>query len=431
MIRTLYEDLLSWKNSKNRKPLVLFGARQVGKTWLLKEFGKNEYQQMAYINCDNNPALKQAFGDFNIERLIRVFSALSEINIQKETTLIILDEIQEIPLALTSLKYFCEEAPEYHIAVAGSMLGVSVHNGTGYPVRKVDELKLLPMSFKEFLMAGGKDVLLKTLEDQRWEDISVLCESYKDLLRQYYYTGGMPEVVDCYYSSHDLSETRKIQTRIIEDYYRDFSKHIPANLLTKVRLVYSSIPAQLAKENKKFIYSILKKGSRAKDYEDAIQWLIDAGLIYKVPRISKIAMPVKNYEDPAAFKLFLNDLGLLGAMNEVPAAQILVKDNIFEEFKGSFTEQYVLQEIIASGLKPYYYSNDSSSLEIDFVTQKEKVYPIEVKAEENLKSKSLKTVIGNDTNLVGWRFSMSNYRDQKWMINVPLYSIREWLEKAK
>ena len=431
MIRTLYEDLLSWKNSKNRKPLVLFGARQVGKTWLLKEFGKNEYQQMAYINCDNNPALKQAFGDFNIERLIRVFSALSEINIQKETTLIILDEIQEIPLALTSLKYFCEEAPEYHIAVAGSMLGVSVHNGTGYPVRKVDELKLLPMSFKEFLMAGGKDVLLKTLEDQRWEDISVLCESYKDLLRQYYYTGGMPEVVDCYYSSHDLSETRKIQTRIIEDYYRDFSKHIPAKLLTKVRLVYSSIPAQLAKENKKFIYSILKKGSRAKDYEDAIQWLIDAGLIYKVPRISKIAMPVKNYEDPAAFKLFLNDLGLLGAMNEVPAAQILVKDNIFEEFKGSFTEQYVLQEIIASGLKPYYYSNDSSSLEIDFVTQKEKVYPIEVKAEENLKSKSLKTVIGNDTNLVGWRFSMSNYRDQKWMINVPLYSIRDWLEKAK
>ena len=428
MERTIYNSLIRWKNKANRKPLILFGARQTGKTWILKEFGKNEYQNVAYINCDNNRILSNSFFDFDIERLIRTFSALINENISKGTTLIIIDEIQEIPLALTSLKYFQENAPEYHIAVAGSLLGISVHQGTGFPVGKVDELNLYPMSFKEFLLANGKGALISWMDNHDWMNSSNMDSLFQEQLRQYYFTGGMPEVVKCYIETQNLNETRNLQKRILRDYDQDFSKHIPPAHLTKTRLVYNSIPAQIAKENKKFIYGAIKKGGRAKEFEDSIQWLIDAGLVYKVNRVRKIESPLKHYEDFGSFKLFINDLGLLGAMNDTPASQILVGNNIFEEYKGSFTEQYVCQEIVSAGVVPYYYSNENSTMEIDFVIQKENVYPIEVKAEENLRSKSLYTAVSKFNTLKGWRFSMSGYRDQEWMINIPLYYAQEWIQ---
>lgn len=431
MFRTLYKELIAWRDNPERKPLVLFGARQTGKTWLLKEFGKNEYENVAYINCDNNAVIASAFTDYDTERLIRVFSAVSNERIETGKTLIILDEIQEVPEALTSLKYFCELSPEYHIAVAGSLLGISIHSSTGYPVGKTDELTIYPMSFKEFLLAGGYDRLLENMETHRWEEMSPLKEKLIEILRQYYYTGGMPEVVDYYFRTGDIQGTRRIQNRILSDYDKDFSKHIPAANLAKVRMVFNSIPSQLAKENKKFIYKVIKKGGRAKEFEDAIQWLTDTGLVYKVTRLNKIEMPVKYYEEYDSFKLFMSDLGLLGAMGNVPASQILVGDNVFSEYKGSFTEQYVAQQIISEGIKPYYHTNENSTMEIDFVIQKEHVYPIEVKAEENLKSKSLKTVIQKNPELTGWRFSMSGYRNQEWMINIPLYLIQEWVRNAE
>lgn len=428
MKRTIYDSLLEWKNKKNRKPLILYGARQTGKTWILKEFGKNEYQNVAYINCDNNPVLSGSFFDFDTERLIRTFSAVTNEVIRKEETLIILDEIQEIPLALTSLKYFQENAPEYHIVVAGSLLGISVHTGTGFPVGKVDEMTLYPMSFTEFLMANGKDMLIPYIKSHDWMRDSGLNSLFQEQLRQYHYTGGMPEVVQYYVETQNLIETRNIQKRILRDYEQDFSKHIPASQLAKVRLVYHSVPAQIAKENKKFIFSALKKGARAKEFEDAIQWLVNAGLVYKVNRVKKIDYPLKHYEDFDGFKLFVSDLGLLGAMNDTPASQVLIGDSIFTEYKGSFTEQYICQEILSAGCTPYYYSNDNSTMKIDFVIQKERIYPIEVKAEENLRSKSLRTVLDSNTNLFGWRFSMSGYREQDRMVNVPLYYAQEWMK---
>ena len=428
MQRSIYKSLLDWKAKINRKPLILFGARQTGKTWILKEFGKKEYKNVAYINCDNNSVLSDSFFDYDTQRLLRVFAVLSGEKIDKQDTLIILDEIQEIPLALTSLKYFAENEPEYHIAVAGSLLGISVHKGSGYPVGKVDELNLYPMTFEEFLIANGKTDLLDILKKHDWMIDSNLDQLFIEQLRQYYFTGGMPEAVEYYVNTNDPIETRNIQKRILNDYDHDFSKHVPARALPKVRSVYNSIPAQIAKENKKFIYGMIRKGARAKDYEDAIEWLKDAGLIYKVNRLRKIEAPLKYYENSSDFKLFVSDLGLLGAMSDTPVNQILTGKNIFTEYKGSFSEQYVVQEIITSSIEPFYYSNENSTLEIDFVVQKENVYPIEVKAEENLKSRSLRTVVDNNKELKGWRFSMSGYRDQEWMVNVPLFAVEEWLQ---
>ena len=422
---------MDWKAKSNRKPLILFGTRQTGKTWILKEFGKKEYKNVAYINCDNNSVLSDSFFDYDTQRLLRVFAVLSGEKIDKQDTLIILDEIQEIPLALTSLKYFAENEPEYHIAVAGSLLGISVHKGSGYPVGKVDELNLYPMTFEEFLITNGKTDLLDILKKHDWMIDSNLDQLFIEQLRQYYFTGGMPEAVEYYVNTNDPIETRNIQKRILNDYDHDFSKHVPARVLPKVRSVYNSIPAQIAKENKKFIYGMIRKGARAKDYEDAIEWLKDAGLIYKVNRLRKIEAPLKYYENSSDFKLFVSDLGLLGAMSDTPVNQILTGKNIFTEYKGSFSEQYVVQEIITSSIEPFYYSNENSTLEIDFVVQKENVYPIEVKAEENLKSRSLRTVVDNNKELKGWRFSMSGYRDQEWMVNVPLFAVEEWLQILK
>ena len=431
MKRIIYKNLLEWKNSKERKPLIVDGARQTGKTWILKEFGKNEFRNTVYINCDEESEMKTLFFDFDVKRLLRAFSSITEESISPGETLIILDEVQEVPLAITSLKYFCENAAEYHIVAAGSLLGISIHQGTGFPVGKVDRLNMYPMTFSEFLEASGRPQLLEMLRSHRWMEISSLETKFTDLLRQYYYTGGMPEVVSLYLEKGDLQTVREKQKKILLDYEDDFSKHIPPELLAKVRMVWNSIPSQLAKENKKFIYGALKKGARAKDFEDAIEWLINAGLIHKVYRTRKIERPLKFYEDFDSFKLFLSDLGLLGAMSDVTAKEVITGENFFSEYKGAFTEQYVAQELIASGLKPYYYSKENSTLEIDFIVQKEELYPIEVKAEENVKSKSLKAVYDSNNRVKACRFSMLPYKEQDWLTNVPLYAASEWINAAE
>ena len=426
MRRLIYEQLLGWKNNPNRKPLILNGARQTGKTWLLKEFGSKEYKKLAYINCDESPEIKNAFTDYKTDRLIRFFSVLSNTVIEPENTLIVLDEVQTAPNALTALKYFCEDAGEYHIAVAGSLLGIGLHEGTGFPVGKVDEINLYPLSYTEFLLAMGQEQLVNFMSEQRFEETAQLEATFIDYLRQYYYVGGMPAVVRDYVEKQDFKAVRDIQNQILSDYRRDFSKHIPSDLLPKINLVWDSLPAQLAKENKKFIYGMIKKGSRAKEFENAIQWLMDAGLVYKVKRVTKVEKPLKFYEDHSSFKLFMLDMGLLGAMSDVSAKDVLVNNTAFTEYKGAFTEQFVLQELVGLNKQLYYYSKENSTLELDFLLQKEELYPIEVKAEENLKSKSLRTVYENDNRLQPIRFSMAGYKEQDWIINVPLYLVQSW-----
>lgn len=427
MERLAYRKLIEWKNKADRKPLIVGGARQVGKTWLLNEFGNNEYESMAYINCDKTADMKNLFSDYDTERLIRAFSSLTGVNIKPETTLIVLDEIQVVPAAITALKYFCENASEYHIAVVGSLLGIGLHEGTGFPVGKVDEISIYPLSFKEFVKALDKDMLVRSMEGHRWSELSTLSSTYIDLLRQYYYVGGMPEAVKSYIEEGDLNKVRSIQNQILADYRKDFSKHVPDKILPKVNMVWDSVPAQLAKENKKFVYGAIKKGARAKEFENAIQWLIDAGLLYKVLRVKKVEKPLKFYEDIDTFKLFILDVGLLGAMSDVSSRDVLVNNNAFVEYKGAFTEQYVLQEIKAIGEKVYYYSRDNSTLEIDLIVQKDYVYPLEVKAEENLKSKSLKTIYEENNSLKPIRVSMAGYREQDWVVNVPLYLVAEYM----
>lgn len=426
MERLFLEKLVAWKNSPSRRPLVLEGARQVGKTWLLKEFGATEYKNCVYINCDHNPMMGALFSDFDIKRILLALSAQTKQQIIPGKTLIIFDEIQESPLALTSLKYFCEDAPEQHVAVAGSLLGLQVHSGTGFPVGKVDRLSLNPLSFKEFLLALGENILVKYLDKGKWNEYAALRSKLIQRLREYYYVGGMPLAVDAFSQRHNIFEVREIQKKILKDYAADFSKHIPKNELPKVRAVWKSIPSQLAKENKKFIWGALRTGARAKEYENAVQWLLDAGLIHKVTRIKKFDIPLKFYEETDFFKVFLNDLGLLGAMANVPAKEILVDTKMMTEYKGSFTEQFVEQTYrFAQGEPLYYYSNNNSTAEIDFVIQADRVYPIEVKAEENLKAKSLTQALKTNESLHGLRFSMSDYREEERMTNVPLY-LAEW-----
>ena len=431
MKRCIYKDLLRWKESPDRKPLVLEGARQVGKTWILKEFGSNEYKNVAYVNCDNNPLLEELFIDFDIDRIIRALSAITEISISENDTLIVIDEIQELPKGLTALKYFAESERKYHVAVAGSLLGLQIHEGTGFPVGKVDELYIHPMSFQEFLMALDKNIMVSQINEHSWKETIPLHEKFVELLRQYYYTGGMPEVVKCYVETGDLAKVRSLQNTILKGYMRDISKHAPKEEVNRIHAVWESLPSQLAKENKKFIYGALKKGARAKEYEKAIQWLIDSGLIMKINKVNQTTLPLKFYEDYSAFKLFALDLGLLGAMSDVPAKEILVGSNIFSEYKGAFTEQFVAQQLYFENHKLFYYTNENSTLEIDFVLQKEDVYLLEVKAELNVHSKSLKTVLDKNINLKGIRFSMLTYRIQERIENIPLYLCDTWGRKLK
>lgn len=426
MERYAMQQLVRWNERKNRKPLILKGARQVGKTWLMKEFGKRHFKYTAYVNFDKNDHMADVFKqDYNIERILMAINIETGVKIVPNETLIIFDEVQENPRAIASLKYFCEDAPEYAVIAAGSLLGVAIHKGISFPVGKVDTLELHPLSFREFLLAVDEIGLVTLLDNKDTSMMEVFRDKYVDWLKKYYYIGGMPEVVASFLENKDFSEVRYLQNKIIELYENDFSKHTTENELPRIRMVWNSIPMQLAKENKKFFFGKIKEGARAKDFEIAIEWLKDCGLIQKVYNVSKPAMPLKAYIEFSAFKLYLLDVGLLGALSELDVRTILKGNGIFEEFKGALTEQYVLQQLISdTEYTPYYFTESKSEGEIDFMIQKEMdVIPIEVKAEENLRAKSLKVFCDKYHPNVAIRTSMSNYREQEWMINMPLWMI--------
>ena len=429
MKRDIYAKLLEWQSRRDHKPLVVDGARQVGKTYILKEFGAREYKSVSYVNLDKDTVAKSIFEpDHDIRRIIRTLSAHTGIDIVPKDTLIIIDEIQESSAALGCLKYFKEDFPQYDVAVAGSLLGISIHQDQSFPVGMVELVRMFPMSLHEFLDATGNEKLTRLLLDCDWSAVNSLSQKYIDLLRQYYYVGGMPEAVAGYINGKGLNEVRKIHKDILAGYRKDFSKHAPKKEVPRIELVWDSLPSHLAKENKKFIYGAVRKGARAKDFEVAITWLKDAGLIYKVHRVSKIEYPLSFYEDFDVFKIFPLDVGLLGAMTDVPASQILVGDNIFKEFKGAFTECYVNEQLARIQIPTFYHSSNESECEIDFVVQTvRRVIPIEAKAQENVKAKSLRTYIDEHPNLKGLRFSMLNYIDQGWMENLPLYAVQGYL----
>lgn len=431
MRRKIYSRLLEWKNSKDRRPLMLLGARQVGKTWIMRHFGEQEYSKVVYVNCDDEPRMKQIFDlDYDIERILTTLQAITGQKATPGDTLIVLDEIQEVPRGLHSLKYFCEKAPEYHVMVAGSLLGVTLGSGESFPVGKVDMLYMYPMDYEEFLEATGHGEWIGLLHSHDWPLVDALLPKLVELLRQYYYVGGMPGVVGRYVENRDLKQVRTLQHEILDAYGRDISKHTSAAESVRIRHVLASLPMQLAKESKKFVYGAVRKGSRAKDFELAIQWLLDAGIIYKVNRIREPRVPLKFYEDFDAFKLFLLDCGLLACMADAPADQMLIGDNVFVEFKGAFTEQYVLQQLLAVGLTPYYWSNAKTPAEIDFIVQQgSRLVPIEVKAEENVRARSLSQFIKDNPGLKGLRLSMKGYANQEWMENVPLVAIDAFFDQ--
>ena len=425
MRRDAMQQLYDWKEKTTRKPLIVRGARQVGKTWLMKEFASSAYRQFAYINFEDNEVMKDVFQkDFDVERILMAIQLVTGIVVDTET-LIIFDEIQEAPRGLTALKYFQEKAPQYHVVAAGSLLGIAMHSNDSFPVGKVDFMDLYPLSFSEFLEAVGQEAFARLLAKKDWGLIAAFRSKLIDLLKQYYYVGGMPEVVNAFINHKDYAEVRQLQQTILDSYDRDFSKHAPIAEVPRIRMIWRSVPAQLAKENKKFIYGVVKEGARAKDFELAIEWLIDAGLIYKVSRVKKAGIPLLAYEDFSAFKLFLLDTGLMGAMSGLPPQALLEGNVLFSDYKGAITEQYVLQQLKSvKGLSIYYWSSDTSRGELDFLLQKDvSVIPVEVKAEENLQSKSLRFFVEKNAGLHGVRFSMSDYRKQEWMINYPLYSV--------
>lgn len=428
MYRFAIENLYKWKESKYRKPLIIEGARQVGKTWLMKEFGKKAYRDMVYINFDANSRMAELFAaDMNSKRIILGLELYAGKKIDPDHTLLIFDEVQEVPRALSSLKYFYEDAPQYHIVCAGSLLGIALHSGTSFPVGKVDFLKLYPLSYKEFLMATGNERFAELLSERDYGMITTFKQTYIDALKHYYFVGGMPEAVLRFSENQDFNEVREVQRRILDAYEQDFSKHAPKEIVPKIRMLWNSIPSQLAKENKKFIYGLVREGGRAKDYEIAIMWLTDCGLVHKVSRVNAPNLPLKAYEDLKAFKLFIVDVGLLGCMTGLRQRTLLDGNELFIEFKGALTEQYVLQQLkTVDGLQVYYYTNERGSCEIDFlIDDGEKVVPVEVKAEVNLKAKSLRTYHDKYDPEFSVRTSMADYKEEEWLINLPLYAVAE------
>lgn len=426
MDRYLMNDLVAWKESLRRKPLILNGARQVGKTWLLKEFGRLHFDNVAYISLDNSSVGRALFdSDLDISRIVRELSVLTGVRIEPHRTLVVLDEIQTAPKAITALKYFCENAPEYAVASAGSLLGISAREGSGYPVGKVNTLDLYPLSFREYLDATDNGMLRELIDGGDPESVNSFAAKAIPQLRAYYLVGGMPAVVDAYVQEGDIATARRLQTQILEDYVRDFTKHAPARILPKMIEAWNSIPSHLSQENKKFVFGHIRQGARAKDYEDALTWLAQAGLIYRVPRVAKPGVPLSAYNDNKAFKVFLLDVGLLGAMAGLNEAAVLVGNAAFTEFKGALAEQYVCQQLVSDcGLGPYYWSAENSKGEIDFLVQEGGVtYPVEVKAEENLRAKSLRVFANDNPGMHPVRFSLSGWRDEGWMRNVPLYAI--------
>ena len=426
MYRSAINALLQWKNKDNRKPLIIMGARQVGKTWLMKEFGRTNYDKVAYISFYNNKRMDEVFqNDFDVKRIIMNLNIEAGVTITPGDTLIILDEIQDSPKVLESLKYFCEEAPQYHVVAAGSLLGVTIHEGVSYPVGKVDLLDLYPLNFREFLYAMEEQGLADALETKDYALIDNFSDKYLFWLKNYYYTGGMPAVVDAFRMHRDYAEVRQIQNDIVRQYEGDFGKHIDTHTLPRIRLVWDSVPMQLAKENKKFFFGQIKKGARSSEYELAIQWLVDCGLVYKVNRVNEPNMPLKAYKSMNAYKLFLLDVGLLGALSELEAESILDGNDIFVEFKGALTEQYVLQQLISdTRYTPYYFGTEKATFEQDFLVQRGKdIVPIEVKAGDNIRSQSLKAYCDKYHPNKAVRFSTLKYIDQGWMENIPLYAV--------
>lgn len=426
MQRSAMNKLISWKNSDKRKPLIVNGARQVGKTWLLKTFGEENYTNVAYISFYNNQRAKNIFdNDFDMNRIILSLQLESNVNICPNNTLIILDEIQECPKALESLKYFCENASDYHVVSAGSLLGVALHSGVSYPVGKVNLLDLYPLSYKEFLYAIGEEQLALSLESKDYAIIDIFADKYLFNLKNYLFVGGMPEVVNSFVKEHDYKAVRELQSDIIRMYRNDFSKHIPSRDFSKVCLVFDSIAVQLAKENKKFFFGNVKKGARSSDFENAIEWLRNAGLVHKVSKVNEPHVPLAAYKDISSYKLFFLDVGLLGAMTELDSVSIIEGNKLFMEFKGALTEQYVLQELKAqTNYTPYYFSTSSSRFKKDFIIQKDnQIVPIEVKAATNIKSPSLKAFFEKYNPEKSIRFSTLPYKDQGWMINYPLYAV--------
>jgi len=425
MKRETIKQLYAWKDKLDRKPLIIRGARQVGKTWLMKEFASEAYPQYAYINFEDNEIVKNIFEkDFDIERILLALQLAANVTITADT-LILFDEIQEAPRGITALKYFQEKAPQYHIIAAGSLLGISMHRNDSFPVGKVDFMDLYPLSFVEFLDAIGEENFRKLLQKKDWEMIALFHSKLQEYLRQYFYIGGMPEVVSSFITEKNFAKVRQLQQNILDSYDRDFSKHAPITEVPRIRMIWKSIPSQLSKENKKFIYGLLKEGARAKEFELSIEWLKDAGLIYKVNKTKKGQLPLTAYEDFSAFKLFVVDTGLLCAMSNLPAQVLLDGNTLFTDYKGALTEQYVLQQLKnIKDLSIYYWSAENSRGEIDFLLQYEaEIIPVEVKAEENLQSKSLRAFIDKNSTLHGIRFSMSNYRKQEWVTNYPLYAV--------
>ena len=425
MDRKLMGKLVEWKNSKRRKPLILNGARQVGKTWLLREFGKSNFANTAYVSFDNSPQMAAQFDEgYDIPRLLTMLQAETHERVVPGETLIIFDEIQECPKALTSLKYFCENAPEYNVASAGSLLGLAVHEGTGYPVGKVNTLDLYPLDFHEYLDAVGETMLRELVEQGDRAAIDAFSIRLTSLLRTYYYVGGMPEAVSAYVESGNLADARLVHDEILLGYERDISKHLNPRETEFTLAAWNSIPSHLGRENKKFIFGHIKDGARARDYRAAITWMVQAGLALRVPRITKPGIPLLSYADEGAFKLYGLDVGLLAAMSQLDSKTIVNGNAVFQEFKGSLTEQYVCQQLVAQGFRPFYWSAGNSSGEIDFLVQEgDGIYPIEVKAEENLRSKSLRAFNAAHQGMRCRRFSLRGFREEAWMQNVPLYAI--------
>lgn len=426
MQREKLKELQVWKESKFRKPLIVRGARQVGKTWLLEEFGRTSYGNTVYVNFEDSPVLQSLFiDDFDIDRIINVLQIYSKTVIHPENTLIIFDEIQSAERGLTSLKYFCEKAPQYHIVAAGSLLGMGLHSHLSFPVGKVDFMDLRPLSFAEFLTSFNEHDLVEALRKHNWDVLSIFHDKLVEYLRYYFYIGGMPEVVEAFIQTRDWQLVRRIQLRILHSYEGDFSKHAPLEVVPRIRMVWQNIPAQLAKENKKFVYGIIKEGARAKEFELAIQWLVDCGLLLKCHRVTKPGIPLIAYQDLSAFKLYLHDVGLLAAMAGINVQTLIEGDSIFTEFKGALTEQYVMQQLrVESDRFIGYWTNERSTYEVDFVIQDNgKVLPIEVKSSTNLKAKSFQIFCDKYKPESAVRTSLSNYKEESWMTNLPLYAI--------
>ena len=423
MKRLAINQLISWKESARRKPLILEGARQVGKTWLVTEFGKQCYAKFAYVNFEDMKTAQHLFyQDYNIDRILAAIGALTGVTCTEGDTLIFLDEVQAAPNCITSLKYFSENAPGYHVVAAGSLLGLQLHAGESFPVGKVQFMRLYPMTFVEFIMAMGEEKLADLLLSKDWDLVNVFAPKFQELLRYYYYVGGMPEAVQTFVADRDWHAVRDVQQAVLRSYSRDMSKHAPKEIVPRISDVWQSVPAQLAKENRKFVYGVVREGARAREYEIALQWLLDAGLIYKVPNVSAPRLPLKAYEDRAVFKIFMLDVGLLGAMTDLKAATVIDGNRLFTEFKGALTEQFVMQQILPNHTL-YYFSKPKSQQEIDFLIQddEDRIVPIEVKAETNTKAKSLRQFVADNDSPKSYRLSMNNYREETWVVNMPLF----------